>query len=75
MQRVPVRELSEEMQSLVDAAAEGDMVVIVLDDEREVQLVPVERKKFRRRAGWARGEIVMSDDFDAPLPDFEEYMP
>jgi len=75
MQRVPIKSLPEDIQELVDAAAEGDMVVIVLDDEREVQLVPVERKKFHRRAGWARGEIVMSDDFDAPLPDFEEYMP
>lgn len=74
MQRVPVRELSEEMQSLVDAAAEGGEVIIVLDDEREVRLVPEPRKKFSRRAGTAKGVIIIHDDFDDPLPDFEEYM-
>ena len=27
-----------------------------------------------RKAGSAKGEIIMADDFDAPLEDFAEYM-
>lgn len=28
-----------------------------------------------RKAGFLKGIFVMSDDFDAPLDDFKEYMP
>lgn len=28
----------------------------------------------KRKAGSAKGEIFMADDFDAPLEDFAEYM-
>jgi hypothetical protein len=28
-----------------------------------------------RKAGSAKGMVKMSDDFDAPLDDFAEYMP
>lgn len=28
-----------------------------------------------RKAGSAEGQVKMADDFDAPLPDFDEYMP
>jgi antitoxin (DNA-binding transcriptional repressor) of toxin-antitoxin stability system len=74
MQRVPVRSLPAEVQQLVDDAANGETVVIVLDDDREVQLVPGERKAFNRQVGWARGQIIIHDDFDDPVPGFEAYM-
>lgn len=45
--------------------------VIVLYDEN----APDDNLKKRRRAGSAEGLIKMSDDFDAPLEDFEEYQP
>ena len=31
-------------------------------------------KPRKRKAGSAKGEIIMADDFDAPLEDFAEYM-
>ncbi len=40
-----------------------------------VQVVPVEPPKRRPQFGSARGLVVMADDFDAPLADFNEYMP
>lgn len=43
--------------------------VIVLFDENISQSNP----KKSRKAGSAEGLIKMSDDFDAPLEDFEEY--
>ena len=45
--------------------------VIVLYEENAAD---GDRKK-RRKAGSAAGLIKMSDDFDAPLEDFEEYQP
>ena len=72
MQRVPVRSLPEEVQPLVDHAANGETVVIVLEDEREVQLIPTERRTLHRQVGWARGQIIIHDDFDDPIPGVEE---
>ncbi len=39
-----------------------------------MQLVPMV-SSTRRRFGSAKGLIVMADNFDAPLPDFNAYMP
>jgi hypothetical protein len=36
-------------------------------------LVPVKQVRQPRRPGSARGMIRMTDDFDAPLEDFQEY--
>lgn len=33
-----------------------------------------ESKPIIRKAGLYRGKIIMSDDFDAPLEEFKEYM-
>ncbi len=40
-----------------------------------VQLVPVEPPKRQPQFGSAKGLIVMADDFDAPLADFDDYVP
>ncbi len=39
------------------------------------QVIPIASTKPRPQFGSARGLIQMSDDFDAPLADFDEYMP
>jgi hypothetical protein len=31
--------------------------------------------KSKRKPGSAKGKITMTEDFDAPLEDFKEYMP
>ncbi len=44
-----------------------------LKQKQNIQIEsPKPRKK--RKAGSAKGEIIMADDFDAPLEDFAEYM-
>jgi antitoxin (DNA-binding transcriptional repressor) of toxin-antitoxin stability system len=48
----------------------GETVFILTDDGQSVQLVPVEPPIRRPQFGSAKGLIVMSDDFDAPLEDF-----
>ncbi len=40
----------------------------------QVPIHPVIDKSKARKAGSARGQIIMSPDFDAPLEDFNEYM-
>ena len=78
MQQVSADEAKERLAELIEAAVKGETVLITRDDEQAVRLVPVAQPvahaKRRRKAGSAQGLIVMSDDFDAPLEDFEAYM-
>jgi antitoxin (DNA-binding transcriptional repressor) of toxin-antitoxin stability system len=66
MRKVPIEEAKERLAELMDEAAGGDEVVIERGDGAAVRLVPVLKKRV---AGLHPGAIVMSDDFDEPLPD------
>ncbi len=63
------------LSDLIDAAVNGEEVVIAKDEQHLVKLMPVSRVNASRpQFGSAKGLITMSDDFDEPLEDFEEYM-
>jgi antitoxin (DNA-binding transcriptional repressor) of toxin-antitoxin stability system len=74
MHQVTVEEAKSHLPELIDAAVNGEEVVIAKDDQHAVKLVPVSRAKPRPQFGSAKGLISMSDDFDEPLEDFAEYM-
>ena len=74
MYQVTPDEAKSHLSDLIEAALQGETVFIAEDDTRMVQLVPVRHPKRQRKAGSARGKVQMSDDFDAPLPEFEEYI-
>jgi antitoxin (DNA-binding transcriptional repressor) of toxin-antitoxin stability system len=73
MQQITPDEAKTRQTELIAAELRGERVVIGEDDQHAVQLVPATAASHPRRAGSARGMIVMSDDFDAPLTDFAEY--
>ena len=75
MTQVTVAEAQVRLPDLVLAAVQGDEVVIAQNDQPVVRLVPVAASQPCPRFGSARGKIFMADDFDAPLEDFQEYMP
>jgi len=60
---------------LIEAALKGENVFIFREDRQMVQLVPVEPPKRQPQFGSAKGLIMMADDFDAPLADFDDYVP
>lgn len=65
MKVMHVDEAAENLQSTIRAALNGEDIYIYLDNpERRVRLV----------AGNAGRSFWMSDDFDAPMSDFKEYM-
>jgi prevent-host-death family protein len=72
MHTIPIDEAQTRLPELFDEAADGNDVVITRADGTAVRLVPVEIHG-RPRFGSARGLFTMSDDFDAPLEDFEPY--
>jgi antitoxin (DNA-binding transcriptional repressor) of toxin-antitoxin stability system len=73
MHQVSVEEAKANLDDLVDAAVSGEEVVIARDEEHLVRLVPVPRTNPRPQFGSARGLITMSEDFEEPLEEFEEY--
>ena len=60
---------------LMQDAQEGLTIYIIGGDGREYELI-LKRMSVNkpRKPGSAIGSITMSDDFDAPLPEFEPYL-
>ena len=73
-QQYSLRDAQDHLKKLVDDAQHGKTVLILDENARAVQLVPVKTTTKPRKAGSARGQIKMASDFDAPLSDFSEYM-
>jgi len=74
MYQVTPDEAKTQLNDLIKAALAGETVFITQDAEHKVQLVPITHTTRDRVAGIGKGTFTMSDDFDAPLSDFEEYM-
>ncbi len=74
MQEINLAEASKNLPELIEAAINGEEVVITKDEQAVVKLTPVSPVKRRPLFGSAKGLITMSDDFDEPLEDFKDYM-
>jgi prevent-host-death family protein len=72
--QIELEEAKAQIASLLQAALDGEEIVITENERPVVKLMPVSAAKPRRRSGSAKGLISMSDDFDEPLEDFAEYM-
>jgi len=67
--QVNIQEAKSKLSNLIDQAIAGEEVVISKSGEPVAKLVPFEKPIQNRKPGSAKGKIIISDDFDAPLPD------
>ncbi len=74
MQQINLAEASQNLPDLIEAALQGEEIIIIKDNQPLVKLTPVSPFKRPRQPGSAKGLITISEDFDAPLEDFKEYM-
>jgi prevent-host-death family protein len=72
MPHIDVHEARDRLPVLIERARRGEDVVLTEDDRPLARLVAARDSK-RRKPGSAEGLIQMSDDFDEPLDDFDEY--
>jgi len=73
MTQVTLEEAGARLLELIESAKRGEEVVILRDNIAVARLVSVERDQDPwPRLGTAAGQVWMSDDFDAPLEEFEE---
>ena len=65
---VNVHEAKTHLSKLLARVEKGETILIARDGKPVARLVPV-APKVRRKAGFDKGRIWVSPDFDAPLPD------
>lgn len=73
MQRIDVEQAKIKLTVLIQAALDGEEIIIAQDEKSAVKLVPTVTEKPRPQFGSARGKIHLADDFDSPLEDFADY--
>ena len=75
MNPITIAEAAQKLPELIDAALRGEEVVITKDDRSLVKLIPANTvKRYPAKAGSAKGQVWLSDDFDEPLEEFKEYI-
>jgi prevent-host-death family protein len=69
MKIVNIYEAKTQLSRLLREVAGGEDIVIAKDGTPLARLVPFQEEGRARELGFARGRIVLSDDFDGPLPE------
>jgi prevent-host-death family protein len=69
MKSVNLYEAKTQLSSLVEEAAEGERIVISKSGVPRAMLVPLPKKKHKRKPAGALRISYIADDFDAPDPE------
>ncbi|EAZ93010.1 type II toxin-antitoxin system Phd/YefM family antitoxin [Crocosphaera chwakensis] len=69
MTKLDIDKAKSNLSKLLDLAIKGEEIVITKDNKPVAKISPMKRKR-----GTAKGKVWISDDFDEPLQDFQEYM-
>jgi prevent-host-death family protein len=73
MKPVKMHEAKTHFSKLIAAVEAGEEVIVQRGDDPVARIVPYSPPDPGRGFGALRGRIWIADDFDDPLPDFEEY--
>ena len=63
-------EAQKQLLHLIEAAIQGEAVIIFNNDNQAVQLVPIKVPLRAPKFGSAKGLVEIANDFDEPLSDF-----
>jgi antitoxin (DNA-binding transcriptional repressor) of toxin-antitoxin stability system len=73
--QVTIHEAKTHLSRLIRAALAGEEIIIARGKQPLVKLVVLPEALPQRRIGGGKGVVKhVSDDFDAPLEEFQEYM-
>lgn len=68
---VTIHAAKTNLSRLIERAQAGEEIIIARGAEPVVRLVPVTPVSVNRRPGALKGQFVVPDDFDDPLPEAE----
>lgn len=69
MTQMNVHEAKTHLSRLLERVAAGEEIVLAKAGTPVAKLVPYVPELVERQPGSARGDVWVSEDFDAPLPD------
>lgn len=69
--KVSVYEAKSKLSQMINSALEGEEVIITRNGVDVAIITPVPKK--RNWVGMYEGQVVIQDDFDDPVGDFEAY--
>jgi prevent-host-death family protein len=69
MRIINIHEAKTHFSKLVEAVANGQEVIIARAGKPAARLVALNPAAPARKPGSLKGQIIIADDFDAPLPD------
>lgn len=72
---VNIHEAKTNFSKLLAKVENGDEIVIARAGTPIARLLPMPKRKSRKRSGYGKykGQIWMSDDFDEPMPELETH--
>lgn len=73
MTQLDITQAKSNLSRLLDLAIDGEEIIITQNNQPVAKIVPLSVKR-PLKFGSARDKVWMSDDFDEPLKDFQEYM-
>ncbi|MDB5836815.1 MAG: antitoxin [Caballeronia sp.] len=69
MQTINIHDAKTHFSKLVDAAANGEEIIIAKAGKPAARRAPIQHERIPLRFGGLKGKVKIADDFDAPLPD------
>ncbi len=75
MLKLDIKEANHQLEQLIQKVSQGEEVIIIDNKGESFQILPLKSTQKRPKFGSAKGLIKMSDDFDEPLADFDDYTP
>lgn len=73
MQNIDINQAKKLLLELVEKTIRGDEIIITEDGQPIAKLIGIPKREKKRQFGTAKGLIKISDDFDKPLEDLQEY--
>jgi prevent-host-death family protein len=67
--KVNVHEAKTNFSKLLFHVEKGEEIIICKSGHPVARLNPVDEKPIKRTPGSAKGQVIMAEDFDAPLPE------
>jgi prevent-host-death family protein len=67
--QVNIYEAKSKLSKLINQVIAGEEIIVAKSGKPVAKIVPLEKPIQDRKPGSAKGKIIISDDFDSPLPD------
>ncbi len=66
---INIHQAKTQFSKLINRACQGEEIIIAKAGVPVVRLVSINKKLLERVSGTAKGKILISDNFEAPLPE------